>query len=328
MNPLISIIIPTYNRAHLIAETLDSVHAQSYTNWECIVVNDGSTDTTNELLVEYCKKDSRFQYFQRPLDRLKGANACRNHGFEVSKGEFIQLLDSDDIMESFCLSERVELLSKNNSIDVLIRDTGLLINSKKQDTSINKDPDSTDRETYLRMFLRYDIPWHTSSALYKREIVNKCKFDENLERFQDVSFNIKVLSTFTELKILRDFKMDTFYRVEEERYLTNEYLHLLIKSLENFNEIHANLATNKFYQNDLRIFNSKFFNGYFLPRIREIKKEIPRLVFSYVKGNIFSWKQKVYLSSCFIFHSTGIIHLKGLGMYRFIKAYNKTFNFE
>ena len=79
MKPLVSIIIPTYNRAHLIAETLDSIIAQTYTNWECIVVDDGSTDPTDELMETYCKKDSRFQYYHRPKNRPKGANACRNY---------------------------------------------------------------------------------------------------------------------------------------------------------------------------------------------------------------------------------------------------------
>lgn len=81
--PLVSIIIPTYNRAHLIGETLDSVMAQTYTNWECIVVDDGSTDNTAELLVVYCNKDNRFQYHHRPKDRPKGANAYRNYGIDV-----------------------------------------------------------------------------------------------------------------------------------------------------------------------------------------------------------------------------------------------------
>ncbi len=78
---IIIIIIPTYNRAHLIGETLDSILAQTYTNWECIVVDDGSTDETDSLLAAYCAKDKRFQYQHRLSDRPKGANACRNYRF-------------------------------------------------------------------------------------------------------------------------------------------------------------------------------------------------------------------------------------------------------
>lgn len=96
--PLVSIIIPTLNRAHLIGETLESVLAQTYQHWECIVVDDGSTDGTDKVLAHYMAKDPRFQYHHRPKDRLAGGNAARNYGLEVSKGEYIQWFDSDDLM--------------------------------------------------------------------------------------------------------------------------------------------------------------------------------------------------------------------------------------
>src|SRR5690606_34809029 len=104
-SPLVSIIIPTYNRAHLISETLDSVLAQTYTNWECIVVDDGSTDATEALLHDYMEKDKRFQYHKRPVNHLPGGNGARNYGFNQSQGEFIQWFDSDDLM----VSEKLEL---------------------------------------------------------------------------------------------------------------------------------------------------------------------------------------------------------------------------
>src|SRR6187431_937929 len=95
---VISIIIPTYNRANLIGETLDSILAQTYQNWECIIVDDGSDDNTEEVVNSYVKKDSRFQYHQRPHDRPRGGNAARNYGFELSKGEFVNWFDDDDVM--------------------------------------------------------------------------------------------------------------------------------------------------------------------------------------------------------------------------------------
>jgi glycosyltransferase involved in cell wall biosynthesis len=81
--PLVSVIIPTYNRAHLIGETLDSVLAQTYTNWECIIVDDGSSDNTDEFVGKYVKKDSRFKYYHRPEEHLPGGNGARNYGFKI-----------------------------------------------------------------------------------------------------------------------------------------------------------------------------------------------------------------------------------------------------
>jgi glycosyltransferase involved in cell wall biosynthesis len=98
MNPLISIIIPTYNRAQVISKTLESIIAQTFTDWECIIVDDGSTDNTEEVIDNYIKKDSRFRYFKRPQDRIKGPNSCRNFGFELSKGSWINWFDSDDLL--------------------------------------------------------------------------------------------------------------------------------------------------------------------------------------------------------------------------------------
>jgi glycosyltransferase involved in cell wall biosynthesis len=115
---LVSIIIPTYNRSHLIGETLDSVIAQTCQNWECIVVDDNSTDYTKELLDCYCEKDNRIKYYQRPSNQPKGANACRNYGFELSEGEFINWFDSDDFMLKDFLSSNLSAFSEQTSLTV------------------------------------------------------------------------------------------------------------------------------------------------------------------------------------------------------------------
>lgn len=110
--PRISVIIPTYNRAHLLGETLDSVLNQTYKNWECIIIDDGSTDHTLELMKEYLK-DSRFSFIQRPEDKRKGACTCRNIGISNASGDYLQFLDSDDILASNKFES--QLKSLNNS---------------------------------------------------------------------------------------------------------------------------------------------------------------------------------------------------------------------
>lgn len=113
-NPLVSIIIPTYNRAHLIGETLDCVLAQTYSNWECIVIDDGSTDDTATVLNEYCIKDNRFMFIPKCEDIKKGASISRNLGLKTASGEFIQFLDSDDILAPNKIEVQLGLL-KNES---------------------------------------------------------------------------------------------------------------------------------------------------------------------------------------------------------------------
>ena len=85
MNPLVSIIIPVYNREFVLVETLKSIIQQSYHNWECILVDDGSTDGTMTLLQKYKDIDARIKTLTRPNNLLKGANSFGNYGFSVSE---------------------------------------------------------------------------------------------------------------------------------------------------------------------------------------------------------------------------------------------------
>ena len=91
MKPKFSIIIPTYNRAHTLMRAVRGVLSQSYPNWELIIIDDGSTDSTKEVVGEV--QDSRVQYYHQ---ENKMVAAARNHGIRVSAGEYICFLDSDD----------------------------------------------------------------------------------------------------------------------------------------------------------------------------------------------------------------------------------------
>lgn len=324
--PLVSIIIPTYNRAYLIGETLDSVLAQTYTNWECIVVDDGSTDDTAVLLTAYCDKDTRFQYHHRPKGRPKGANACRNYGFELSKGKWIQLLDSDDVLGNCCLGDRVKLVSTNESVNLLVRDTSVMINNIKQRHTINKDPDFRTNEMYLRMFLRYEIPWQTMGAFYSRTIFTKCKFDETLGRFQDVSFNIKVLSQFKDLKLLRDFKIDSYYRTDDTKILKPNFIANVLKAQIEFFSIHSSLITNKKYKLDLRKLSSEIVLSFLVPYFLKNKESSNNFLEWTLNSKIFNLHQKINFILLMFLLNTNIYSKKGIGMNKFRNYFKKVLN--
>lgn len=84
-NPLISIIIPCYNQAQYLPETLQSVMEQVYPNWECLIVNDGSPDNTEEIALDWCRKDTRFRYLSKPNG---GLSDTRNFGIKHSSGKY------------------------------------------------------------------------------------------------------------------------------------------------------------------------------------------------------------------------------------------------
>lgn len=178
MNTLISIIIPTFNRAHLIGETLDSVLAQTYSNWECIVVDDGSTDETEALLNTYIAKDSRFQYCKRPDKHLPGGNGARNYGFELSKGNYIQWFDSDDIMMPQKLELCVfEIESKNKDLVVSNFD---ILNRQAKKRKLDFDD--------LLKFHIADGTINTPMCFFRKEILTGFAFDETLVRSQEFEF--------------------------------------------------------------------------------------------------------------------------------------------
>ena len=86
---LVSIIIPTYNHAHFIGETPDSVLSQVFQNWECIIVDDRSLYNTENVEGDFVKEDSHFKYYHRPEEYAKGANSCRYVGFLESNEIYV-----------------------------------------------------------------------------------------------------------------------------------------------------------------------------------------------------------------------------------------------
>lgn len=208
-NPLISIIIPTYNRAHLIGETLDSVLAQNYQNWECIVVDVGSTDKTENLMIEYCAKDVRFQYHHRPNNRQKGANACRNYGFELSKGEWIKWLDSDDLFYPNAIE--VTLNSFNEPTDVLICKLEFFDKYLTKSIKINTIYSESTIEDYLVGKLAFYICGPTWQRSFLEQ--QKCLFDESITNLDDWDFNLRML--YQNPKICYIHKPLIKYRIHE-----------------------------------------------------------------------------------------------------------------
>lgn len=188
INPLVSIIIPTYNRAHLIGETLDSVLAQTYQNWECIIIDDASTDNTNEILSNYLK-DSRFQFHLKPSVKPKGANSCRNFGFELSKGQFVKWFDSDDLMRSDLLEIQLNSFINTTDVSVCKLEYFDFVNGKSLGESMIYS------NNLIQDYLVGKVVFYISGPLWSRGFLEKQKvlFDEKISNLDDWDFNLRML---------------------------------------------------------------------------------------------------------------------------------------
>ncbi len=188
---LISIIIPTYNRVDLLSETLDSVKAQTYSNWECIVVDDGSTDETSKVMESYLATDNRFQYLHRPAHLPKGANSCRNYGFEMSQGDYIQWFDSDDLMPPEKLSTQLQAIQDSEAPYTYCN---FSVFRGTVDNVIIERQNRVKGVDLLSDYVTGVVNVNTPCFFWKRASVSKVSFDTTLHRAQELDFHFRVLS--------------------------------------------------------------------------------------------------------------------------------------
>lgn len=116
MKKKVSIIVPCYNQAQYLDEALQSVLDQTYENWECIVVNDGSCDNTDAIMMIWLKKDTRFKYLRKENG---GLSAARNSGIYIADGEFILPLDADDMIAATYLKLAIEAFEADASLKLV-----------------------------------------------------------------------------------------------------------------------------------------------------------------------------------------------------------------
>jgi glycosyltransferase involved in cell wall biosynthesis len=206
-----SIIIPSYNRAALIKETLQSVVAQSSPDWECIVVDDGSTDETIAVVSAFAKADSRIQLLERTKDYAPGGNGARQMGIGHTNYEWIMFLDSDDLLSPDCVKNR--LASIEETLDMIIFHTGTF---KKEIGDMNIVwnlfyPKETI-DDYLHRFLQQDMPWCTPGVLWNKAFLQKIGgWNQTLTAWQDWELHIRALTYAPKIKASIE-KPDNYYR--------------------------------------------------------------------------------------------------------------------
>jgi len=192
----ISIIIATFNRAHLIEETLDSILNQSFKNWECLIIDDGSTDNTKEILRPYLLKDSRFNYYERSKDHKKGLPGCRNQGLETAKGDYIIFFDDDDIVHPDNLKICAEYLSDKDLYFCRYDKRPFQGELKPDFTTQNIDfTQKSVNINELENIVIGNLPFASCTVLWKRECFESHRFKEELLYAEEWECYTRILST-------------------------------------------------------------------------------------------------------------------------------------
>jgi len=186
---LVSIIMATYNRAHFIIEALQSIENQSYKNWECLIIDDGSSDNTFETVKPILENDSRFRYLKRPNNFIKGLPGSRNYGLYMTKGDYIIFFDDDDIVHPLCLEISLSAFKNIQNLS--------FCNFKKEAFLGNFNYDSINSSNESNLEVSNDDLLEnviTCTVLWKRECFKENVFNEGLMYAEEWECYQRILS--------------------------------------------------------------------------------------------------------------------------------------
>ena len=227
----ISVIIPVYNTPEKkLRRCLDSIIVQSFGDYECIIVDDGSTDCSGEIIDEYSRLDSRFCAIHK---KNGGVSSARNYGLEIAKGEWIVFVDSDDYLLPDHISSMMAAVS--DDVDLVMTGFRFLHPDKTTEHGYNKaryiGKEAIKRFLLDSEFLRFQVPWDRA---YRNK--EKLTFDEKLSLGEDRLFcynylvNCKGIATIERITYVHDGTDETTLSYRTYPSSMNKHRLLVFKS--------------------------------------------------------------------------------------------------
>lgn len=204
----VSVVVPCFNQAQYLPQCLENLLSQTYKNWECIVVDDGSTDGTSEVAQSYCKQENRIRYYYQTNLGLSGA---RNAGIAQATGELLYFLDSDDGLSPDAFNEFVNEFTSNPRLVLVYCGYGLTRETLTHVMKVVIPKIDLVKSDLYRLLCRGNIaPVH--AAMVKREIVNKIGlFDETLKSAEDWDFWLRLARVSNNVTVIK--KILVYYRL-------------------------------------------------------------------------------------------------------------------
>jgi glycosyltransferase involved in cell wall biosynthesis len=287
MKPTVSVIIPTYNYSMFLRDAIRSVQEQTLSDWECIVVDDGSTDDTREIVEAVSAGDPRVRYFYQ---ENKGLSAARNKGSRESIGDFLQFLDSDDLIERRKLELQAGYLIGHPDVDIVYSDARYFATERPSERLYSKDgrnrawmskASGRGREI-LPHLIRCNL-MVVSSPLIRRKVIETCGlFDESLRAHEDWDYWIRCAlndvnfayldhpETFTLIRYhVASMSMDPFLMLRTNREI--------LRKLEAFlNDVDLKSANEEMAKIDLLLAGKEIRYGNKVNGLRELLKLVFR----------------------------------------------------
>lgn len=223
MSDTVSVIIPAYNVEKYVSRCLESLISQNYKNFEAIVIDDGSTDSTSCIIEEYSRKDPRIQFIRK---ENSGVSATRNLGLSLAKGKYLMFFDSDDFMNPNHISSLIEFLENEEDTDCAIN--GYSLYSQKNHKIIKNVEGSegkfSGQELVERLILHSGderLISGVNNKLYIAHIIQKynLKLDESISYGEDWLFNIEYYNRCRFIRI-HNLPTSNYVQYEEDRLST------------------------------------------------------------------------------------------------------------
>ena len=225
--PLISVIIPCYNYDRFLPDAVDSVLAQSYANWECIIVDDGSTDASKETALKLAAGDQRIRYSYKTNG---GLSSARNHGIELAKGEYLCFLDADDLLDKDKLCGQLQAFLQHPTTDVVYGKAMFFENGKpgvwyenKRKTAGSELSAFSGKGMELIALLTKQNITVVSSPLIKKSVLAKAGlFDTSYRSYEDWHFWLRCALVGCEFLYCNKPEVCTYIRFGHESMMSDK----------------------------------------------------------------------------------------------------------
>jgi glycosyltransferase involved in cell wall biosynthesis len=250
----ISIIVPCFNQAQYLDACLKSVLDQTYTNWECLIINDGSTDSTDKIAQIWIEKDKRFFYFYKENG---GLSSARNFGLEKMTGDFVQFLDSDDYLNNEKFQLSIEAILQKPSSRIVISNFKMFENNPENNFPpycILNQEKFTFKNILYQWDISFTIPIHC--GFFEKSLFYDFRFPEDLFAKEDWVMWVNCFKNYPET-IFIDQPLALYRRNLDSMTMTKNLLPDTLKAIRLFKTILSDEDFQKLYENTI----SKYYNS-------------------------------------------------------------------